>query len=102
MASPSKLNLDVAVAALRSHQLSTLFTEILGWERPVANSQSQLSQSQLSQSQLSQSQLKSPPKNTPKRGTRAPKPPVSIQICQHLCQVIAHRDSVSVWQVSIT
>ncbi|MEL6775823.1 MAG: DNA methyltransferase [Cyanobacteria bacterium J06597_16] len=102
MASPSKLNLDVAVAALRSHQLSTLFTEILGWERPVANSQSQLSQSQLSQSQLSQSQLKSQPKNTPKRGTRAPKPPVSIQICQHLCQVIAHRDSVSVWQVSIT
>lgn len=76
-----KVDLTTAIALLRSHSLSSLFVQALGWQRPLevstAHCQAIQTVSQLASQSVSQE-------------------------AQPLCQPIAHRDNVTVWQVNLS
>ncbi|MEL6815042.1 MAG: DNA methyltransferase, partial [Cyanobacteria bacterium J06598_3] len=74
MAASFELNMEAAIAQLRSHNLQTLFTSTLGWQPTEPN------------------------QPEPNHSAQ----PASLQIFQQTCRPIAHRDNKTVWQVSLT
>lgn len=77
MSAPPRLDLNVAIEQLRSHDLQALFTQTLGWKKP---------------SPATDSATDSAPNSTPN----------SIELFQQPCIPIAHRHAVTVWLVSLT